>query len=268
MYLRVLLRLFAFIFLLTGLTLILCLVRERRRSSSIFQFFLKVLCRVIGLKVYFEGEHRGHDPRLIVANHLSYLDVLAIGSLFPTSFLAKREISHWPIAGLLANRCGTEFVTRDSPLDRVSALRRLRSKLKGKMNSFCIFPEGTTTPHTSPLSKNWHRGHAHLAAHSEVGLYCIGIHYQDQGDVAWIGDDAFVPHLLKVLCRPYTEVYLTGKFLKEGDDSSKSISSRSFKLVCELSEMSLASRYSRSQIRAFDQAQNKEQGLFLDSVQS
>ncbi|RYZ81439.1 MAG: 1-acyl-sn-glycerol-3-phosphate acyltransferase, partial [Proteobacteria bacterium] len=136
-------------------------LRSIERKQKLYRFFLRGMCRTLNLRVHFEGEYRGRDPRLIIANHLSYLDIIVIGSLFPTAFLAKREIAAWPIAGWLAKITRSEFVVRDSVPDRVKTLKRLRLSLA--TTTYCIFPEGTTTSFPSPLLKNWHRGHGWLS---------------------------------------------------------------------------------------------------------
>ena len=68
-------------------------------------------CRVLGLSL----ASKGPVPRagLMVCNHLSYLDVIALSALAPSVFVAKREVRSWPLFGWLAGTAGTIFVDRD-----------------------------------------------------------------------------------------------------------------------------------------------------------
>src|SRR5262245_36390747 len=75
---------------------------------------------------------RGQIPRgraLIVANHVSYLDPIAILPHCPALPLAKGEVSDWPIIGSLASALGVIFVTRREPYHRVRVLRRVHDLL-------------------------------------------------------------------------------------------------------------------------------------------
>ena len=61
------------------------------------------MCKIIfGIKVKTFGNVLVETPTLIVSNHASYLDIIILGSLFKTSFVAKKEVSRWPLLGILA----------------------------------------------------------------------------------------------------------------------------------------------------------------------
>lgn len=81
---------------------------------------------------------------LLVANHLSWLDVFAINAVAPTTFLSKDDVRRWPVIGWLAARVGTLFLERGSRL----AAQRAREHLVGELRQgvrVCVFPEGTTS---------------------------------------------------------------------------------------------------------------------------
>ena len=84
-------------------------------------------------------------PSLIIANHLSYLDVLVLAQHCDAVFVAKSEIARWPLLGVLSRWMGTIFLERQRPraLLRVNALIE-RSLRAGQ--SVIIFLEGTTSP--------------------------------------------------------------------------------------------------------------------------
>ena len=78
----------------------------------------------------------------LVSNHISWLDVLVIGSIRPVCFLAKSEISQWPLIGYLARRAGTLFIKRGQGVQ--SATRAVTDCLRHG-HSVVVFPEGTTS---------------------------------------------------------------------------------------------------------------------------
>ena len=84
-----------------------------RRSYKLGHTWHK-LCRwAIGMKVRYCGNISSATPTLFVANHISYLDIPALGSLLDATFIAKSEIKSWPIFGLLCSLQRTVFIERD-----------------------------------------------------------------------------------------------------------------------------------------------------------
>lgn len=80
---------------------------------------------------------------LLVANHISWLDVYAINAVAPAIFLSKDEVRHWPLIGWFASRAGTLFLERGSR----SAAQRAKDDLIHELRAdhlVCVFPEGTT----------------------------------------------------------------------------------------------------------------------------
>jgi 1-acyl-sn-glycerol-3-phosphate acyltransferase len=59
-------------------------------------------CRLLGIHVVRRGRMSRQRPTLFVSNHVSYLDIIVLGSLIPGSFIAKAEIKSWPLFGWLA----------------------------------------------------------------------------------------------------------------------------------------------------------------------
>jgi 1-acyl-sn-glycerol-3-phosphate acyltransferase len=82
---------------------ILILPPERRRRANmvLIQFWSRLLCLLFGLRVRTEGEPVPHQQGyLIVANHMSYFDIIILGSAIPGIFISKSQIRYWPILGL------------------------------------------------------------------------------------------------------------------------------------------------------------------------
>ncbi len=89
---------------------------------------------------------RGRLPRrrvLLVANHVSWWDILAVLAVAPARLVAKHEVGHWPLIGVLARAAGTLFVDRSRPRELPAAVGRVAATLRAG-RSVAVFPEGTT----------------------------------------------------------------------------------------------------------------------------
>ncbi|HJQ46796.1 MAG TPA: lysophospholipid acyltransferase family protein [Amycolatopsis sp.] len=85
----------------------------------------------------------GARGTLIVANHVSWLDIVAALAVEPAAFLAKHDVRAWPVIGSLAARCGTVFVDRRTMRRLPEVVAALAEKLR-RGRSVVVFPEGTT----------------------------------------------------------------------------------------------------------------------------
>jgi 1-acyl-sn-glycerol-3-phosphate acyltransferase len=89
---------------------------------------------------------RGRLPRrraLLVSNHVSWLDIVAVLAVSPAMMLAKHEVRRWPLIGQLAAVGGTIFVDRTRPRQLPAVLAEVASRLRGD-GVVLAFPEGTT----------------------------------------------------------------------------------------------------------------------------
>lgn len=156
-------------------------------------------CRILGLRVRRIGRPTPH-PALFVANHLSWLEVLALGSAAPLSFVAKSEVSRWPLIGSLAASAGTLFLRRGSARAAARSVEQAVLRIAGG-ESVCVFPEGTSTAGESVLPFKASLFEAAALLGCEVQPVCV--YYPREAGAAavapFIGDDEFLPHLLRVL---------------------------------------------------------------------
>ncbi|MEU4642196.1 lysophospholipid acyltransferase family protein [Micromonospora sp. NPDC023814] len=98
--------------------------------------------RVLGVRLVVRGR-APRRPALLVANHVSWLDVLALLAVAPARMVAKREVRSWPLVGLLATAAGTVLVDRARPRDLPATVARVAAVLRAG-RPVAVFPEGTT----------------------------------------------------------------------------------------------------------------------------
>ncbi len=110
------------------------------------QAWFRALLTALRIQLVVTGGDRFGPPGagvLVVSNHVSWLDLVALGAVQPLRMVAKREVRAWPVIGLLARRAGTVFVDRE----RLSTLPRMVAAVSGALAggaAIGAFPEGTT----------------------------------------------------------------------------------------------------------------------------
>jgi 1-acyl-sn-glycerol-3-phosphate acyltransferase len=141
------------------------------------------------------------DHALIVANHISWLDIFVINSLHPCRFVAKAEIRGWPVLGWLAARAGTIFIARDNRRE----LRHIFAGLVGLLQRgerVAFFPEGTTARQGTLLP--FHANLFEAAIDAKVAVQPYALEYVDgQGAyhpaVDYVDSTTFVESLGMIL---------------------------------------------------------------------
>jgi 1-acyl-sn-glycerol-3-phosphate acyltransferase len=170
----------------------------------------------LGIRLRLEGETglKGSSrATLIVSNHLSYVDVLLIGSLSPAIFVAKHEVASWPFLGWLVRVGGTLFLTRGSTSSNVRCLYRVSSLLR-RGQSVVLFPEGTTSDGSGLMTFHPFFLSAAIRSRREILPLTLRIDSiegrQALGDLVrefcWVGDDDFIPHFWHLLTIQRIEV--------------------------------------------------------------
>ncbi|HVJ03337.1 MAG TPA: lysophospholipid acyltransferase family protein [Sphingomonas sp.] len=125
------------------------LFRLFRLPSPWPRHFLGTAARICGARVRRIGTHLKRDV-FYVSNHVSWIDILALGGASGTAFVAKAEIGDAPVVGWLAGLNRTVYVKRENRLGVAEQINQLRDALADNW-AIAIFPEGTTTDGKSLL---------------------------------------------------------------------------------------------------------------------
>lgn len=173
-------------------------------------YFHRLLCAGLGLKARPHGTSSSAPKRLIVANHVSWLDIPVLASLEPMTFLAKKEIGEHPVGRELVALQGALFVDRNRRFD----IPAVNDRIVEAMRSGCavvLFAEATTGDGNRLLPfRSSHFEAVRLAACSDnEGATVIQPVYLDYSRIAglratrwqrpriaWYGDMSFLPHLV------------------------------------------------------------------------
>jgi 1-acyl-sn-glycerol-3-phosphate acyltransferase len=156
------------------------------------------VARIMSVRV----EYRGTIPSegLVVANHLSYTDIIMLASVAPLTFVAKAEVANWPIFGMSARCGGSVFVDRSRRGQVVPVAESMKQVLQAGV-PLVLFAEGTSTNGSSVLPFK----PALFAAVTDLNVPVTpcAIDYGLQGgsvanEVCYWGDHEFVPHVLNL----------------------------------------------------------------------
>ena len=130
--------------ILLGLFTILFFPKEQKNFKSshyrIMMLWMNILSSILGIKVDIRGTP-DQTANLFVSNHVTYLDIIIINKLLPVNFIAKEEISSWPIIGRLASKTGTLFIRRGNNLESTKMIYEMEERFKLN-NKIVFFPEG------------------------------------------------------------------------------------------------------------------------------
>lgn len=188
----------------------LFLLSQNRREAvgrAISRTFFGAVRVVYGIDVRVKGCPPEH-PVVILANHHSHLDIVALSSVFPTSFLGKADILDWPLVGTGAKLCGYLFVRRGDRSSGEAAVDAILSQVEAG-GRVVTFPEGTTTD--QPVPQPFKPGFFKAVAGQSLTLSPVRIVYTNP--VAyWVGDEDLISHLLRLGEVPKVAVELN--FLK------------------------------------------------------
>ena len=165
------------------------------------------LCRILGMRVHVAGAALAEGPLLVVANHISWLDIPVIASHWGVGFLSKAEVRRWPLIGSAAAGLGTLFIRRgqrDAAADAAAAIReRLRAGYR-----VLIFPEGTTGDGGGLLPFRPRLYQAALDADAPVQILAISYHHPDGTpcrEVPFVGDESLLVNFLRIAALPGLE---------------------------------------------------------------
>ncbi len=107
---------------------------------KIMMIWMDLLAKLLGIKTIVRG-NIDRSANLYVSNHVTYFDIIIINRLLPVNFIAKDEISTWPIIGSLASKTGTLFIKRGNNMESDKMIDEMQARFSIN-NKIIFFPEG------------------------------------------------------------------------------------------------------------------------------
>ncbi len=175
-----------------------------RNALILRDFLIRIANWLLGIQIVVYGE-KPNVQGLIVANHRSYFDPIAIVNQVHAFPVGKKEVESWPLIGYLCKISGVLFVKRSCEKSRQDTADNILEVLS-KGYSIINFPEGTT--HTLPATTDFNYGSFVMATKIKAAVIPVAIDYKEKTD-AFVEDDTFVPHFLKCFGKRTTEIKMT-----------------------------------------------------------
>ena len=170
-------------------------------------------------EAHVSGITPGKIGRLVVSNHVSFLDIFALNAVLPSGFVAKAEIARWPVFGLIARAVGTIFIERGNKRALVGIGAGMRKALEDGRN-LLMFPEGTTSDGTKLLKL--HANLMEAAVRTGADVVPVVLQYKVAGQPstvpAYVGDTGLFECLWKVVSSPDVSVRVTVLAPRKGED--------------------------------------------------
>jgi 1-acyl-sn-glycerol-3-phosphate acyltransferase len=166
------------------------------------QFAGRTALATLGIRYRVQGQTP--QSGIVVANHLSYLDIAAYSAAMKCFFVSKAEISTWPYFGPTARFGGTLFIDRSSRASAEKVAAEIAERLALPI-PILIFPEGTSSDGSSVL--RFHTPLFEPAIRAQAPVTAAAIRYvpangAPERDLCWFGDEAFLPNLWRALGAP------------------------------------------------------------------
>ena len=176
-----------------------------RRRQAVRSWSRRLL-RILGVRLHVQGgpPDAAAGPVMLVANHVSWLDIFVVNAVLPVRFVAKSEIRSWPAIGWLSARTGTLFIERARRRDTARINREIADAMTGG-DVVAVFPEGTTTDGSQVLRFHGALLQPALIAGAEV--HPVALRFE-QGDgslctaAAYDGDKSLWQTLLAIVAQP------------------------------------------------------------------
>ena len=183
-----------------------------RWINRVFRTWSRLFLALLRVRVHQQGEPP-KTPTFLVSNHLGYMDIPLLASRLDTVFIAKAEISSWPIFGWICRLAATVFIDRTLKRDIPRALGQIDRRLAHRQG-VVLFPEGTSW--AGAEVRPFRPSLLEAAAQGGYSVSYASLAYRTpEGEspahlaVCWWADMAFARHFIELLALPRFDAWLT-----------------------------------------------------------
>ncbi len=171
-----------------------------QREAAVQQWAARVL-QLSGIALQVRGQPPTAGPVLLVANHISWLDIVVMHAAGYCRFVSKADVKHWPLVGPLATGAGTLYIERASRRDAMRVVHQMRERLLAG-DVIAVFPEGTTGDGRTVLP--FHANLVQAAVSADVPIVPLALRFADgQGATSFapsfVGDETLVGSVWRTL---------------------------------------------------------------------
>ena len=165
---------------LHGLAMVLGLfpLLQRQRREAGIRWWSRKMFAMLGMRLEFEGVFRP-GAKLLVANHISWLDILAVHAVCPEArFVSKAEVRHWPLVSRMVDSARTLYLQRARARDALRVVHEMAQALQ-QGDTVAVFPEGTTG--TGHALLPFHANLLQAAISTGTPVQPVALRFSEQG---------------------------------------------------------------------------------------
>lgn len=197
----------ALLHILAGLLTILLVfprLSQEKKEIRIQAWSIEML-GCLGIKLVVTGQPVRIGPMMLVANHISWLDITSLHAARYCRFVSKADVRHWPVIGALAAGVGTLFIERESRRDAMRVVQHMAESLVAG-DVLAVFPEGTTSDGLSLLP--FHANLFQAAISADAPVQPVAMQFIDQASgqrslaPCYINDDTLMGSIWRTLTAP------------------------------------------------------------------
>lgn len=179
-------------------------MNDPQREAAVQAWSARML-RVLGVALEVRGRPPATGPVLLVANHVSWLDILVMHAARYCRFVSKADVKRWPLIGTLATGGGTIYIARESRRDALRVVHAMADSLR-RGEVVAVFPEGTTSDGSQVLP--FHANLIQAAIAAAAPAQPVALTFLDartrtiNRSAAYVGDETLVGSLWRTLAGP------------------------------------------------------------------
>jgi len=189
-------------------------------ETFILKIWHRIIVRALGMRIHVKGTLSNQRPLLVASNHISWTDIMVLGSMVDVKFIARADMEGWPLIGMLSKLQRTVFIERERKRSSGDQASEIANRM-AKGDAMVLFAEGSTGDGNLLLPfKSTLFGAASMAlaegAVDQVFIQPVAIVYTRLHGVplgrrhrpiaAWIGDEDLMPHLKVLLAEGALDV--------------------------------------------------------------
>lgn len=180
------------------------------------------LLKALGVTLVVRG-HPRPGAKLVVSNHVSWLDIVAINSVVPSRFVSKAEVAVWPVVGYMVTAAGALYLQRERRRDAMRVLGLMSDALR-EGYTVAVFPEGTTGDGHQLL--HFHANMLQSAIDAKEPVQPLALRYSDEAHdispaAAYVGDTTLWQSLWGVITARQLTVQVTVMPLQAVDHADR-----------------------------------------------
>ena len=174
---------------------------SRAQRHERVQAWAREMLARLGVVLSVSGRPATSGPLLLVANHISWLDIVVLHASAHCRFVSKADVRHWPLIGTLAAGGDTLFVERRSRRDAMRVMHEMAAALRTD-EILAVFPEGTTGDGSAPLP--FHANLLQAAISVDAPVQPVALRFVDETGapsraVSYMGDESLVGSIWRTI---------------------------------------------------------------------